>query len=91
MGGFGRAAAVMSGDSVVRGGVLLWLLKYNLDVILYHKGRKANPTKSFAIFALFAPFAVNQIMKPSPHPFSFRPFAFTSQGARFGLLRLPFW
>ena len=44
------------------------LLKYNLDIIMHRKereGRKANPTESFAIFA---PFAVNQIMKPSSHP-----------------------
>ena len=33
------------------------LLKYKLDVIMHRKereGRKANPTESFAIFALFA-------------------------------------
>jgi hypothetical protein len=53
--------------SVVGGGVPAWLLKYNFYVILHRKERKAKATEFFAIFA---PFAVNQIMKPSPHPFS---------------------
>jgi hypothetical protein len=40
-------------------------LKYNLYEMLHHKGRKAKATESFAVFA---PFAVSQIMKSSPHP-----------------------
>jgi hypothetical protein len=37
--------------SVVVCGVLPWLLKYNFYKTLHHKGRNANLTKSFAIFA----------------------------------------
>ena len=50
--------------AVVMRGLLPWLLKYNFCVIVYRKGRKAKPTKSFATFA------VSQIMKTS-HPFFF--------------------
>ena len=48
------------------------LLKYIIYEILHRKGRKARAVESFAVFAHFA---VNQIMKPSPHPLFVSPAA----------------
>jgi hypothetical protein len=57
------------------------LLKYNFDEILRHKEPKAL---AVGFFAVFAPFAVNQIMTNSPHPFfgspAAPPLAFTLPG-----------
>jgi len=57
------------------------LLKYNFYEMIHRKereGRKANPIESFAVFATFA---VYQIMKTSPHLFFGSPAAPTTATA----------
>jgi len=68
------------------------LLKYIIYEILCRKGRKASTVGSFAIFA---PFAVNQIMKLSPRSLFGSPAAPFSPsrcpGAPYDLLHPPLW
>ena len=43
-----------------------WLLKYIIYEILHRKERKVRKAMAVESFAVFAHFAVNQIIKPSP-------------------------